>query len=359
MAVLCTAHHLLHLLPRRPADPGRRRWPLLIWRSQRRLARRGGARSWASPASSSSRATDSPRPMSSRAESISDYEEDGSAAAGSTPGRPPGGCSSTTRLYGVGPNNLRRSSSGATRPSRTASGCRTTSYLQLLAECGLPAPAAVPRALCGWSWWTSGGCAAWRACPGPRSTPACCRSRSSPTASGSMFLELGLPGADLPAHGPVRRAWRWWPGLRPRPAEAAAAPAPDRADLPWWKRPAAGACLRACLRAWGGPPDMCGIAGLFLYGDPRAGAARETLAQMVAPLAPPRAGRRRACTCRAAGPGARAPVDHRPRRRAPADLQRGRHGGRSSATARSTTTASCAASWRRAATGSAPAPTPR
>ena len=52
-------------------------------------------------------------------------------------------------------------------------------------------------------------------------------------------------------------------------------------------------------------------------------------------------------------------LDHRPRARRPADLQRGRQRSPSSRTARSTTTASCAASSSGAATASPPPPTPR
>ena len=55
-----------------------------------------------------------------------------------------------------------------------------------------------------------------------------------------------------------------------------------------------------------------------------------------------RARQRRPLPRRRRGAGDAAALDHRPRGRRPADLQRGRHASPSSRTARSTTTASCA-----------------
>ena len=94
---------------------------------------------------------------------------------------------------------------------------------------------------------------------------------------------------------------------------------------------------------------MCGICGI-VGRDP---VDREALARMTARPPPPRPRRRgllrRRARRRARGrPRLPAAVDHRPRRRQPADRERGRLGRSSSSTARSTTSASCARSSRRA-----------
>ena len=68
--------------------------------------------------------------------------------------------------------------------------------------------------------------------------------------------------------------------------------------------------------------------------------------------APPRPGRRRAVPRRRGRAGPSPPVDHRRRWRLAADRQRGRHACRSSSTARSTTSSSCAANSRASGTGS-------
>ena len=96
---------------------------------------------------------------------------------------------------------------------------------------------------------------------------------------------------------------------------------------------------------------MCGICGIWNAADParRARAHRRHARDH----RPPRPGRRgRSTGRRRAG---HAPArDHRPRGRRPADLERGRVGRRSSSTARSTTSASCAPSSSAGATASHP-----
>lgn len=208
--------------------------PLLVWRSRHRLAvtavlvlSLAGVHFFTSEGFTNA--------YINRAGTISAYEQDGSARGRLN------AWDTSWRVFldypvtGVGPNNLEvvhRSYSPEPDRFRVSHNV----VLQILSECGLPALLLFLGAL-GWSWWSLGRLRRWTDLPWAETYARMLQISIFAYCVGSMFLnsayqeliyQLMALSVSLEV---VARASAESP-------EAAEAPAPDLADLPWWKRPA-------------------------------------------------------------------------------------------------------------------------
>ena len=208
--------------------------PLLIWRSRHRLAVTTViALSLAGVIFfTSDKFTEA---YVDRAESISSYEQDGSARGRLNAWETSWRVFLDYPVTGVGPNNLEvvhRSYSPEPDRFRVSH----NAYLQILSECGLPALLLFLGAL-GWAWWSLGRLRKWTDLPWAETYARMLQISILAYCVGSMFLntayqELIYQLMALPVSLEViARA------AASQPAETVETPLPAGADLPWWKRP--------------------------------------------------------------------------------------------------------------------------
>ena len=169
----------------------------------------------------------------SRAETISSYEQDGSARGRLNAWETSWRVFLDYPVFGVGPNNLEVVHRGySPEPDRFR--VSHNAYLQILSECGLPALLLFLGAL-GWSWWSLGRLRRWTDLPWAETYARMLQISLLAYGVGSMFLNTAyseliyqLVGLTVSLEVVARAA-------ASQPAETAEVSVP--ADLPWWKQP--------------------------------------------------------------------------------------------------------------------------
>lgn len=240
MAVLCTAT-ILFTFSRGGLVTLAAIVPLLVWRSRHRLAvtsvlllsiagvffftREGFTEAYLN-----------------RAESISSYEQDGSARGRLNAWETSWRVFLDYPVLGVGPNNLEvvhRTYSPEPDRFRVSHNV----YLQILSECGLPALLLFLGAL-GWSWWSLGRLRRWTDLPWAETYARMLQISLLAYCVGSVFLNSAyqeliyqLMALSVSLEVVARAA---------ASEEAEETTAADTVeDLPWWKRPAPATLGRA------------------------------------------------------------------------------------------------------------------
>lgn len=230
MAVLCTAT-ILFTFSRGGLLTLAAIVPLLVWRSRHRLAVTGVlALSLAGVLFFTSEGFT--QAYINRAETISSYEQDGSARGRLNAWETSWRVFLDYPVFGVGPNNLEvvhRNYSPEPDRFRVSHNV----YLQILSECGLPALLLFLGAL-GWSWWSLGRLRRWTDLPWAETYARMLQISIFAYCVGSVFLNSAyqeliyqLMALSVSLEVVARAA-----SESPETAEA-----PEPADLPWWKRP--------------------------------------------------------------------------------------------------------------------------
>lgn len=178
-----------------------------------------------------------------RAESISSYEQDGSARGRLNAWETSWRVFLDYPVLGVGPNNLEvvhRSYSPEPDRFRVSHNV----YLQILSECGLPALLLFLGAL-GWSWWSLGRLRRWTDLPWAETYARMLQISILAYCVGSVFLNSAyqeliyqLMALTVSLEVIARAA-------ASEPAETAEVAVPTDEDLPWWKRPTPALARRA------------------------------------------------------------------------------------------------------------------